>query len=143
MGETSTLLGSRIAAISRLSVIAVTVLFSTGVSAATVSVDGSVRYQRMDGFGTSVRVFDDPHVFENFNPVTGRAATVLTIAQQDQVLDRLYTDLKLTRVRPASPDTGVGSGIEPVNDLTLVQCAALKKVRGLRPMAPGVVAMVT
>jgi O-glycosyl hydrolase len=85
-------------------------------TAATVLVDGTVRHQTMEGFGTSVRVFDDPHVFENFNPATGRAATVLTPAQQDQVLDRLYTDLRLTRVRPASPDTAVGSGIEPIND---------------------------
>lgn len=91
-------------------------LLSSDVAAATVLVDGSVRHQTMDGFGSSVRVFDDPHVFDNFDPSTARAATVLTTAQQDQVLDRLYTDLKLTRVRPASPDTAVGSGIEPVND---------------------------
>ncbi len=89
-------------------------IFSSGVSAATVLVDSAVRYQTMDGFGSSVRVFDDPHVFDNFNPVTGRSATVMTTAQQDEVLDRLYTDLKLTRVRPANPDTG--SGIEAVND---------------------------
>jgi O-glycosyl hydrolase len=91
-------------------------LFPLSAMAATVFVDGGVRYQTMDGFGTSVRVFDDPHVFENFNPATGRAATVLTTAQQNEVLYRLYTELKLTRIRPASPDTGVGTGIEPVND---------------------------
>jgi len=103
-------------AVSVLATLALATLFPSAVRAATVLMDGSVRYQTMDGFGTSVRVFDDPHVFENFNPATGRAATVLTTAQQDQVLNRLYTDLKLTRVRPASPDTTVGSGIEPVND---------------------------
>jgi O-glycosyl hydrolase len=84
--------------------------------AANVVADGSVRFQRMDGFGSSERVFDDPHVFDNFNPATGRAATTLTLAQQDAVLDRLYVDLKLTRVRPASPDTAVGAGIEAIND---------------------------
>ena len=84
--------------------------------AAQVSVDAAVRYQRIDGFGSSERVFDDPHVFENFNAATGRAATVLTPAQQNDVLDRLYKDLKLTRVRPASPDTAVGAGIEATND---------------------------
>lgn len=83
---------------------------------AAVVVDGAVRFQTMDGFGSSVRVFDDPHVFDNFNPATGRAATTMTAAEQDEILDKLYTDLKLTRVRPASPDTAVGAGIEPVND---------------------------
>lgn len=83
---------------------------------AEVTVDAAVRYQTMDGFGSSERVFDDPHLFNNFNPATGRALTVMSSAQQDQVLDRLYADLKLTRVRPASPDTATGAGIEPVND---------------------------
>lgn len=78
---------------------------------ADVAIDGTVRYQTMDGFRTSSRVFDDPHVFDNFNPATGRAATVMTTIRQDEILDRLYSDLKLTRVRPASPDTAVGAGI--------------------------------
>ncbi len=38
----------------------------------------------------------------------------MTTAQQEAGLDRLYTDLKLTRVRPANPDNG--SGMEAVND---------------------------
>jgi O-glycosyl hydrolase len=92
------------------------VIPSVADAAAVVAVDGGVRHQRMDGFGSSVRVFDDPHLFNNFNPATGRAATVMTTAQQDEVLDRLYIDLGLTRVRPASPDAAVGAGIEPVND---------------------------
>ena len=85
-------------------------------AAVTVTVDGSVRHQTMDGFGHSLRVFDDPHVFENFNPATGRAATTLTTAQQNEVMDRLYRDLRLTRVRTVNPDTAVGAGIEPTND---------------------------
>ena len=92
------------------------ILESRRLLAVTVTVDGGVRHQTMDGFGSSERVFDDPHVFENFNPATGRAATVLTAAQQDEVLDRLYRDLRLTRVRPAGPDTAPGAGIEPSND---------------------------
>lgn len=84
--------------------------------AADVTIDARTAYQRMDGFGTSERVFDDPHVFDNFNPGTARAATVLTVPQQDEVLDRLYLDLRLTRVRPASPETTPGVGIEPQND---------------------------
>ncbi|MBA3485304.1 MAG: hypothetical protein H0T51_26205 [Pirellulales bacterium] len=97
-----------------LSTLALATLSSNRVSAATVLVDSAIRYQTMDGFGSSERVFDDPHVFDNFNPATGRAATVMTTAQQEAVLDRLYTDLKLTRVRPANPDNG--SGMEAVND---------------------------
>ena len=84
--------------------------------AADVTIDARFVHQRMDGFGASQRVFDDPHVFENFNPATLRAATVLTVAQQDAVLDRLYVDLQLTRLRPASPETTAGTGIEPQND---------------------------
>lgn len=52
------------------------VLESRRLLSVTVAVDGGVRYQTMDGFGSSERVFDDPHVFENFNPATGRAATI-------------------------------------------------------------------
>ena len=84
--------------------------------AADVTIDARAVYQRIDGFGASQRVFDDPHVFENFNAATARAATVLTAAQQDAVLDRLYKDLQLTRLRPASPETAAGAGIEPQND---------------------------
>lgn len=92
-------------------------LGALGQSRATdVTIDARTVYQRMDGFGSSARVFDDPHVFENFNPATARALTFLTAAQQDEVLDRLYVDLQLTRVRQASPDTAVNGGIEPQND---------------------------
>lgn len=84
--------------------------------AAAVTVDARTVYQRMDGFGSSERVFDDPHVFDNFNPATARALTALTTNQQNEVLDRLYVDLQLTRVRPASPETMAGVGIEPQND---------------------------
>lgn len=84
--------------------------------AASVTVDARTVFQRMDGFGASERVFDDPHVFNNFNSTTARALTTMTTAQQDAVLDKLYVDLQLTRVRTASPETAAGAGIEPVND---------------------------
>lgn len=89
--------------------------------AATVTIDARAVFQRMEGFGTSSRVFDDPHVYENFNPTTQRAATVLTTAQQDEVLDRLYVELGLTRVHPVNPDVGTLEGqpyigVEPTND---------------------------
>jgi hypothetical protein len=104
--------------------------------AVSVTIDGSVRHQTMDGFGHSLRVFDDPHVFENFNPATGRAATVLTQAQQGEVMDRLYRDLELTRVRPVNPDTAAGAGIEPVNDNNDPNVTDLSKVQ-LRLEEPG------
>lgn len=97
--------------------VSLTLLSQLGaVEAANVTIDARTAHQRMDGFGTSERVFDDPHVFDNFNPGTARAATVLTVPQQDEVLDRLYLDVRLTRVRPASPETIPGAGIEPQND---------------------------
>lgn len=78
----------------------------------TIDIDAGTTFQTMQGFGTSVRLFDDPHVFENFDPVTQRAATTMTIAQQDEVLNKLYMDLKLTRVRPIIE----GNDIEVIND---------------------------
>jgi O-glycosyl hydrolase len=65
----------------------------------------------MEGFGSSVRVFDDPHVTETSDPRTGRSAVVITRAQEDELLDRLYRDLGFTRVRPI-----LEGGIEVDND---------------------------
>jgi O-glycosyl hydrolase len=79
---------------------------------ASLFIDSTVRHQVIDGFGSSARVFDDPHVFDNFDNETGRAATVLTTFQQAEILDRLYLDLRLTRLRPILER----GGIEPVND---------------------------
>ncbi len=100
----------------RFTIVIVLLGIIDGSHAADVTIDANMVYQRMDGFGASERVFDDPHVFENFNPVTSRALTVLTPTEQDAVLDRLYVDLQLTRVRPVSPETAAGVGIEPQND---------------------------
>lgn len=49
---------------------------------ADVTVDARAVFQRMEGFGTSSRVFDDPHVDNNFDPATGRSATILTSADK-------------------------------------------------------------
>jgi O-glycosyl hydrolase len=84
--------------------------------AGTVVIDAGTRYQTIQGFGSSERVFDDPHLFNNFDSSSGRALTTMTPAQEDAVLDLLYRDLRLTRVRAVSPDTAPGAGIEPVND---------------------------
>lgn len=82
------------------------------VSGQNITINGAIEYQTMEGFGSSERVFDDPHVFDNFNPTTKRAATVVSTAEQDKILDLLYRDLGLTRVRPHTE----GAGIEAVND---------------------------
>jgi len=91
------------------------VLLSLSVARAattvTITVDTRTVFQTMHGFGSSERVFDDPHVFNNFNQATGRTATVLTTAQQDVILNLLYSQLGLTRVRPATD-----AGIETIND---------------------------
>jgi len=110
---------------SALLAAAVCALISSGASlrAADVTIDARTTFQRMDGFGTSERVFDDPHIWGNrVDTNTGRAAVLTTPAQQDEILDQLYVNLKLTRVRPAQPDTSAGAPppgplpIEPQND---------------------------
>jgi len=77
----------------------------------SVTIDGSVRFQRIDGFGTSERVIDDPHVFDNFDPRTSRAKTVVPPEARAEIYDKLYRDLKLTRVRPV-----LDGGVEQSND---------------------------
>ncbi|MBA3707761.1 MAG: hypothetical protein H0W83_02945 [Planctomycetes bacterium] len=88
-----------------------------------VTIDAASVKQTMDGFGTSQRMFNDPHTFNNFDAGTKRAATVMTRAQEDQILDLLYTDLKLTRVRTAVDVPG----FEPVNDNADANVADLSK----------------
>ena len=78
-----------------------------------VTIDASVTYQVMDGFGSSQRLFDDPHVIGGPDDSYDRTkGLVMTIAQQDEILDRLYMDLRLTRVRPGIYPVE----LEPVND---------------------------
>lgn len=109
---TACFLGRTLFAVSCLGLLSLSGRPSAAMQAAdSVTVDAAARFQTMQGFGSSERVFDDPHVFENFNSATGRSLTTLTTAQQDEVLDRLYVDLALTRVRPATE-----AAIETAND---------------------------
>ncbi|MBA2479261.1 MAG: PKD domain-containing protein [Planctomycetes bacterium] len=108
--------------------IATTLLLALSLPAATaadvsIGVDASDIRQTMDGFGSSQRMFDDPHTFNNFNATTRRAATVMTRGQEDQILDLLYRDLKLTRMRTAIDVPGY----EPVNDNADPNVADLSK----------------
>jgi O-glycosyl hydrolase len=100
---------------------------SIGVPRVDIRINSDITHQTMAGFGTSERVFDDPHLTETFNPKTGRSAVVITPTQQDEILDKLYVELGLTRVRSTSPDTAAGSGIEPVNDNDDPNVTDLKK----------------
>ena len=76
----------------------------------TVTLDAERRFQTIQGFGTTQRLFDDPHTTETFNPATRRAAAIPPAPEQAKILDALYRDLGLTRVR-FHPE-----GVEPVND---------------------------
>jgi len=79
------------------------------------------RFQTMQGFGTTERLFDDPHVTETYDPTTQRAAIVPPAADQAKILDALYRQIGLTRVR-FHPDP-----IEPVNDNADPNSADLSK----------------
>lgn len=83
-----------------------------------VTVNANRQFQTIDGFGASTRVFDDPHVTETFDARTSRAAVVVPAAEQSRILEALYKELGLTRVRynPRDAAPGQVSGIEPVND---------------------------
>jgi O-glycosyl hydrolase len=74
-----------------------------GSAAKTASVDIRVdlkaRHQIMQGFGSSERVWSDPHLSNN-------PTTVVPLAAQNAILRDLYTRLGLTRVRPVL-DQGV------------------------------------
>jgi len=69
-----------------------------------VRIDFGVVHQVLQGFGTSSRVWKDPHL-------SGTRRTLVPRWAQDEILTLLYRDLDLTRVRPI-----LDGGIEPVND---------------------------
>jgi O-glycosyl hydrolase len=80
--------------------------------AMVVTIDPATKFQTMEGFGASMRLFDDPQVSNTLNPTTKRATAVASQLDQGKVLDALWLDLGLTRVRFLAGD----GGIEPVND---------------------------
>ena len=88
---------------------------STGSIAQNVSIniDALNVNQTMEGFGSSLRVFNDPHVIggTTSDPIT--AGLVISAAEEDTILNLLYNELGLTRVRPA---TGEDGPIENPND---------------------------
>ncbi len=86
------------------------VLFAQNV---TINVNANNVYQTMEGFGTSLRVFDDPHVIGGTTLAPISSGLVISTAQEDSILNLLYNDLGLIRVRPA---TGEDGAIENPND---------------------------
>jgi len=75
----------------------------------------------MQGFGTTERLFDDPHLTETFDQTTQRAAAIPPVGDQEKILDALYVTIGLTRVR-FHPDL-----FEPVNDNADPNVADLSK----------------
>ncbi len=69
-----------------------------GSADATVSVDARVQYQTIEGFGSSMRIFSDPHVIHEQGAIEN--ALQIGTADQDAILRRLYQEIGLTRVRP-------------------------------------------
>ena len=82
-------------------------------NAATVTIDTSRTYQIMEGFGSSQRLFKDPHIIGGADSDQDSANGLdITPAATDTILKKLYSELGLTRMR-------VGlypARIEPVND---------------------------
>ena len=62
-------------------------------TAAMVKVDPRVKHQVMDGFGSSSRVWSDPHV-------SNTSTIVIPLGAQQAILRDLYSRLGLTRLRP-------------------------------------------
>lgn len=67
----------------------------------TISVTPSTTYQIMDGFGTSARNFDDPHL-NGQSPTASTGGIVISAAERDEIYDLLYDPVKgigLNRLR--------------------------------------------
>lgn len=75
-----------------------------------VSIDAGKRFQTIEGFGTSMRVFSDPHLI--LLPTLPENVLRIPESVQGQILDSLYRGIGLTRVRLGTNSRGT----EPVND---------------------------
>ena len=71
---------------------------------AAVTLDASSRFQTMQGFGTTERLFDDPHVTETFDQATQRAAAIPPAADQERD-SRRAVRLDRTDARALPPAT--------------------------------------
>ena len=104
-------------------------------ASATVRVDVRARRQRIDGFGSSERVWSDPHLSRSPN-------TSVPPAAQDAILTALYRRLGLTRARNVL-DPGIeqrrGGPFNFAGKLTDDHVAFVKQASryGLRTFFPG------
>lgn len=70
-------------------------------AAGTISVSSETTFQTIDGFGTSMRLFDDPHL-NGQTHTSSSGGILMTLAQQDTILDLLYNPVSgigLNRLR--------------------------------------------
>src|SRR5437764_1096770 len=56
-----------------------------GSGSGVVTIDPASHFQTMQGFGTTERLFDDPHVTNTFDPATQRAAAIPPAADQAKI----------------------------------------------------------
>lgn len=80
-----------------------------------IIVNADQRFQTIDGFGSSQRMWEDPHV-ANVDALTPDVPGPV----KDTILRQLYTELGLTRVRMH----GVGFNTEPVKGTRVFNCVA-------------------
>jgi glucuronoarabinoxylan endo-1,4-beta-xylanase len=76
-----------------------------------IAIDPAKRFQTIQGWGASMRLFADPHIIglPQDDPAN---ALQIPVSVQNEILDSLYRTLGLTRVRVATET----AEIEPVND---------------------------
>jgi Glycosyl hydrolase family 30 beta sandwich domain len=74
----------------------------------TIAVDTGTVYQTIDQFGSSQRVFDDPHVWRYRSAPNDPPPPAMTPSEQDEVLDLLYRHSGLTYLRISTD-----GGLEP------------------------------
>ncbi len=88
----------------------------------TVTVDARRVFQTMDGWSTEERIWDDPHLTNTYRPPHpgevpfGRSAVNIPLAAQNEILDKMYKELKLTQVH-AVLDRGAQASRESAIDL--------------------------
>lgn len=106
-------LEAKMDALGKIAIGLVWIGFVPQSKAATITIDTARTYQIMDGFGSSQRLFKDPHIIGGADSDQDSTKGLdITLAESDTILQKLYTDLGLTRMR-------VGlypARIEPVND---------------------------
>ncbi len=70
----------------------------------TVTIDGAKTRQTMDGWSTQERLWDDPHLTDRPKPPRPgefvRSAVDIPASAQNEILHKMYRELKLTQVNP-------------------------------------------